>query len=351
MNITQVGSFPPPYGGQSVHIENIQGYLLSRRHNCYVFNTGANKEISDNKVINIKSTFDLALKLFTNNSELLHSHCATGGSLYKLVVCYLVSVIRRQKIVVTLHSGDFPAYLNSLKGIKKYLLLKILKSHARLICVNDRIAASLMNEGIHANRILIAPAFSIDVDLSEVELSTQCSGFIDSHNPLLSCMGFFQPQYGLELVLEAIAELKSKYPQIGLVVLSSGESDNFYFEKVKYYKCDDHVLVVRDLPHLDSLKVLSKSTLFIRPTFYDGDAISVREALAIGVPVIASDTDYRPAGSMLFRKGDVQDLILKVKDVLIRNSGKSKIFQRVTENSNLQKILGCYEGILKNKKL
>jgi len=28
--------------------------------------------------------------------------------------------------------------------------------------------------------------------------------------------------------------------------------------------------------------------------FYDGDAISVREALALGVPVVASDTDYRP---------------------------------------------------------
>ena len=56
--------------------------------------------------------------------------------------------------------------------------------------------------------------------------------------------------------------------------------------------------------------------MVVRSTFADGDAITVREALDLGVPVVASDTDFRPAGVVLFRKGDAVDLLEKLTEVL-----------------------------------
>ena len=56
--------------------------------------------------------------------------------------------------------------------------------------------------------------------------------------------------------------------------------------------------------------------MVVRSTFVDGDAITVREALAFGVPVVASDTAFRPEGVTLFRKGDVSDLVAKLRQVL-----------------------------------
>jgi hypothetical protein len=38
--------------------------------------------------------------------------------------------------------------------------------------------------------------------------------------------------------------------------------------------------------------------------------------LAVGVPVVASDTAYRPDGVIRFRIGDIQDLVEKVKYVM-----------------------------------
>ncbi|MGB8508341.1 MAG: hypothetical protein WCD76_08045, partial [Pyrinomonadaceae bacterium] len=43
----------------------------------------------------------------------------------------------------------------------------------------------------------------------------------------------------------------------------------------------------------------AEGDLFLRTTLYDGDAISVREALHIGVPVIATDNGMRPDGVRL----------------------------------------------------
>jgi glycosyltransferase involved in cell wall biosynthesis len=34
---------------------------------------------------------------------------------------------------------------------------------------------------------------------------------------------------------------------------------------------------------------MAQCSVFVRPTYFDGDAASVREALALGVPVVASD--------------------------------------------------------------
>jgi glycosyltransferase involved in cell wall biosynthesis len=56
--------------------------------------------------------------------------------------------------------------------------------------------------------------------------------------------------------------------------------------------------------------------VFVRPTYFDGDACSVREALALGVRVVASDTEFRPDGVRLFPRGDA-DALAEAIDVAL----------------------------------
>jgi glycosyltransferase involved in cell wall biosynthesis len=79
--------------------------------------------------------------------------------------------------------------------------------------------------------------------------------------------------------------------------------------------------VTGELPHEVALGVMRRANLFVRPTYFDGDASSVREALAMGVPVVASDTDHRPAGVLLFRRGDARDLADKIALALANGRG------------------------------
>jgi glycosyltransferase involved in cell wall biosynthesis len=53
--------------------------------------------------------------------------------------------------------------------------------------------------------------------------------------------------------------------------------------------------------------------VFVRPTLKDGDSISVREALVLGVPVVASRVGSRPPGTILFHPGNVEDMLSKVE--------------------------------------
>src|SRR5438132_1391412 len=66
------------------------------------------------------------------------------------------------------------------------------------------------------------------------------------------------------------------------------------------------------------LAVMQTLDVFVRPTYFDGDAGSVREALALGVRVVASETDSRPQGVWRFPCGDADALAAAIDAALAR---------------------------------
>ena len=60
--------------------------------------------------------------------------------------------------------------------------------------------------------------------------------------------------------------------------------------------------------HGATLRMMAESDLVLRTTLYDGDSISVREALHLGTPVIATDNAMRPDGVDLIPPSDLAAL-------------------------------------------
>ncbi len=69
-------------------------------------------------------------------------------------------------------------------------------------------------------------------------------------------------------------------------------------------------MIYEDLP--EAWPVFLSSQLFLRPTNTDGAAVSVKEALWAGIPVIASDCTVRPAEVKLFKNRSEDDLYDKI---------------------------------------
>jgi glycosyltransferase involved in cell wall biosynthesis len=133
---------------------------------------------------------------------------------------------------------------------------------------------------------------------------------------MISCAGFFRELYGLDLAIRAIKRLQARYPDIGLVIMGDLNGSAPYAALISQEGLDDRVLLCGNVDHDACLTIIRQSAVFIRPTYYDGDSISVRESLALGTPVVASDTEFRPAGVTLFKKGELDDLVEKLGNVL-----------------------------------
>ncbi len=67
----------------------------------------------------------------------------------------------------------------------------------------------------------------------------------------------------------------------------------------------EHILLCGDVPHAITMAAISQADVMLRTTLFDGDAVSVREALHLGTPVIASDNGMRPDGVHLIPKSNL----------------------------------------------
>jgi len=143
-------------------------------------------------------------------------------------------------------------------------------------------------------------------------------------------------------MLQAVKELQKMFPRIGLVIIGPGEeAKSQIFES----EIPDHAYFTGPLPHDVVLAVIKRLTLFLRPTYFDGDSLSVREALALGVPVIASDTDYRPEGVVLFRRGQINEFVDKIGGVLSKNVPVSDHVPLQSSSRSAELLLSIYREL------
>jgi glycosyltransferase involved in cell wall biosynthesis len=156
--------------------------------------------------------------------------------------------------------------------------------------------------------------------------------------------------YGFDLSIELIRRLKEDYPRIGLVVLLPIIGDEqAYFESLERLVAREqstgHVLFHTE-PLPDAAPLWAKSSLFLRPTTTDGDAVSVREALALRVPVIASDCSPRPAGTLTFPTRSIDGFTRQVRLVLADREHYARQLEHIHIEDNFASILGIYRELL-----
>jgi glycosyltransferase involved in cell wall biosynthesis len=170
--------------------------------------------------------------------------------------------------------------------------------------------------------------------------------FLQTHSPVFSTVLFFRPEYGFDFLLQGLAKLRAKYPDLGCVVMGDGDGAVAARLAVLKEEIGDSVLLLGDVPHERCLALVARSNAFLRCTSADGDAISVREALAAGVPVVATDVGHRPAGTLVFPVGSLSSFVAQVESALQHNAPSEPIFMRVPDAASPPRVLELYQQFL-----
>jgi glycosyltransferase involved in cell wall biosynthesis len=162
----------------------------------------------------------------------------------------------------------------------------------------------------------------------------ELSAWIDRHRPLFSTVLFFRPEYGFDLLVTGLARLSRRYPSWGCIVMGSGEQLIEAKRQVSEASLEGNILLLGDVDHDACLATISACDVFLRSTLEDGDSISVREALSLGVPVVASRVGTRPDGAILFHPGNVDEMLAKIELAL------------ATKRSNRSQTAGCMDRLM-----
>jgi hypothetical protein len=134
-----------------------------------------------------------------------------------------------------------------------------------------------------------------------------------------------QELYGLDMCIDVTKRLLEKRIPVGFIyTVSSTEhcADRFeqYQQQIQSLGLSDHFLLLHE--KVSFVKVIEQSDVVLRPTNTDGDALTIREAIYLGKPILASDVVERPEGTTLFKTRDLDDLEVKLTELIThKNTG------------------------------
>jgi glycosyltransferase involved in cell wall biosynthesis len=146
-------------------------------------------------------------------------------------------------------------------------------------------------------------------------------------------------------MLQALNKLRAKGLDVSVVASVNGIKNEQLYKSFleerdalslsQYFK-----LIMEDLEEL--YPVLIKSDIFVRPTNTDGNAVSIKEALWFGVPVLASDVVSRPTNTIIFKNRDIDDLAGHIEEVLLNSTEHKSSFDpdKKFEHPMIKEIYG-----------
>jgi glycosyltransferase involved in cell wall biosynthesis len=352
-----VGPYPPPYGGVSVHIKRVHERLSTLGIRSRVFCQPSSTAGREPGVVPAALKFSwhawIPEQGWRCRERIVHFHDGWyWGPAAALMLLF------GKKVVMTLHDQETSGIRwSDASGFERWASRRLFRHpRVRWVAVSPKVNGQLIDMGVPADRILVAPAYvPPPSDTGTSGLPRTVRDFLAAHSPTLSSYAWkltLDAQgvdvYGLDQCIELVHALRGQFPDIGLVISLPQVAEPAYFEqlnaRVAALGLKDAVLFVTE--PLDEVHQLWRaSDVFVRATNTDGDAVTVREALNMRVPVVASDASPRPAGAVLYPTRNLPALIEAVRGVLADPGKIASELQAITIDDNFPPLLNLYRAI------
>ena len=345
MRVVQLGPYPPPHGGVQTNLVAIREYLRSHGHTCDAINlTRFRREDSDG-VYYPTGAVALMRRLRSLPADILHLHF--GGDLTPrlLGLALFCTLLPARKTVLTFHSGGYPGSPAGRTAAPATLRGFVLRRLDGLIGVNPEIARLFARFGARTERIRTILPFAVEPPDRTLPLPGRLGAFLGAHRPAMLTVGLLEPEYDLAMQIDVMGEILERYPGAGLLIVGAGSLEESLRARIAGKPYGDHVLLYGDMPHAVTLRATLECDLMLRTTLYDGDSVSVREALHVGTPVIATDNGMRPDGVHLIPPSDAGRLRDAVCDLL--SGDRVRRAPDGDGQENIRAVVRFYEELLR----
>lgn len=323
--VTVLGPLPPPYGGVSIHVvrflELIQAEGLQGQGVPYTGTTsqGAWGKLRD-AVAMIRG---INSRPAPGAGDTVHLHY--GGLLYFLAVIPFLRRTRARK-VITFHSVRVIKDLAGVPGFLKARVLKVMNGFDLFVPVREGIGDQLRDLGLDGPAITIMPAFlpPADAERDLARLPEQVRRALEAGQEagrLQVCVAAYylgpgygqEDLYGISDLAQALVRLDGTLLRpLDVWVLVSNRPET----REQRQAAEGLQDCVRQLENisvqvcygLPLIPVMARCGAFLRPSREDGDSVAIREALSMGLPVLASDVVQRPEGVATFTMNGAEGL-------------------------------------------
>lgn len=319
-----------------------------------------------NPLHDLMAIWEIGGLLLREKPQIVHLHSSKAGFLGTLATKFFRP---RAKIIYTSHGAAFNA---SFPASNKKLFLWIEKLSAplknRIICVSSNEKNSWVQNKVAPEEKLTVIPNGLDLKaLTKILPKDEAKKTLAEKNPALSqaltgqgqpikivgTIANFYPDKGLPYFIEAASlSLKQIGPKSIFVVIGDGPERPLYQKMIEDYQLKNLFFLFGAMP--DAINYLKAFDVYVQPSLKEGFGYSVLEAMAAGLPIVASHVGGIPEmiknnanGFLLFPR-DTASLAKKIQlllnDPLLCQKFSATSQERVKEFS-LEKMVAATEKV------
>jgi len=260
------------------------------------------------------------------NYDLSHSFFTVPCGFLSMVYCKWYKI----PYIVSLRGADVPGYAERFSLIYKILipLIKKIWKNASYVISNS--------QGLKDLAIKSSSKQNIDIIHNGINIEEFKPDFSQKDNGrfiITPGASRITSRKGLEYLIEAVAMLAKKYPQILLKIIGDGIERKKLEKQAAESGVKNNVFFVGIVKHNEVNKYCQEADVFVLPSLNEGMSNAMLEALASGLPIIATDT----GGSKELIKEGLNGFMIKIKD----SDDIAEKLEKLIVNPELVKSMGA----------
>lgn len=320
-SVILLGSYPPNYGGISVHMWRLHQALRE----CYdvdVLDMYAGAEAPRESGVHrlrgnpFTAIFRARRLLDRLSPDILHVHVSAFAR-FLLSTPMLLTSRGSPYRILTIHGGKLGQNLQKFNGLQNKLFDWALSRFDYIVCVSAAQRDMLLERGIEARCVSVVNAYLPPLPHQNRELFAPLIERRESGKTLLLITSPFLKHYGLLELLHALHRLPDELRRlICLSHVSYLDTDAEYAKACEAAVGDIDYVHYRAIEPPDMAAWLALGDVYVRPTWWDGDAVSLREACFFGNRIVATDVATRPEGAILCPAKDERALAAALRRAL-----------------------------------
>ena len=281
--VLMIGPLPPPYGGQSVLVSNLLQSRLGERFQYVVMNVAHESTGVARAARAVLFAFQLLVRLaFHPSIGLVHIHTSAGMAFLEKSLFAALSQLFGKRVVLHIHGGRFRSVWSDASSFKKRIIRRLLQLNDALIVLGAGWQSFYRDEVGYDCTIAILPN-AVKVPFLQ---STRAPDVVT-----LLYAGQLRPEKGLLELAEAMRQLSAHHKQ-ALHLKMMGKGDTVRSERVVR-----EAFAAAELRNVEFLGALvgdekwrqfSSADIFVLPSHTEDMPVSILEAMAVGLPVIAT---------------------------------------------------------------
>ena len=354
VKVAMLGTFPPARGGIATNIQNLLKSPLGQRFTLLRFRTMSKKcgtsEYYQEKIFTkIGRVFlDLLLYLFflqKESPQIVHINTSFGiWAFWRDSIYLLLSKMFRKKVFFQIHGGKLNEFWSDSSSLTKALIRQIFKM-PELIAVLSCVQRKPFTEIGLAKKVKVVPN-TVDINRYNNRGNYRAKfGIAEKCIVVLFVASLFNKEKGVMELLKAIPLVTKKYEKVLFVFVGGGKEEHFMLEFCQKEKLEKYVKFTGYLYDDAITEILHSSDIFTLPSYREGFPLVILEAMAAGLPIVATPVGAIPEfvnngeNGFLVKSMDHISLAEKIGWLI----GKGELRKKMGDN-NIRKIREKYDS-------